>query len=86
LIGPSSLKGTGANGGETIVLYGTGFGPSNPAVSNGQINSQALPLVMTPTVLIEGMVASVKFAGIVSPVWSRSMLWYRADCRRETLW
>jgi uncharacterized protein (TIGR03118 family) len=67
LIGPSALKGTGANGGETIVLYGTGFGPSNPAVSNGQINSQALPLVITPTVLIEGMVATVKFAGIVSP-------------------
>lgn len=67
LIGPSSLKGTGASGGETIVLYATGFGPTNPAVSNGQVNSQALPLAITPTVIIEDMVANVKFAGIVSP-------------------
>lgn len=67
LIGPTALKGTGANGGETISLYATGFGASNPAAVNGQISSQALPLAILPTVTIEGMVAKVTFAGLISP-------------------
>ena len=67
------------------MLYATGFGPTNPAVLNGQVNSQALPLAITPTVIIEDMVANVKFAGIVSPGSSKSMLWCRVDCRRGTL-
>lgn len=67
LIGPTALKGTGAAGGETISLYATGFGATTPGVTNGQINSTALPLAITPTVLIEGQVAKVTFAGVVSP-------------------
>jgi uncharacterized protein (TIGR03118 family) len=65
LIGPATIKtATGAKAGETITLYGTGFGATNPATPNGQVISQALNLGITPTVTIEGMVAKVAFAGL----------------------
>jgi len=64
LVGPSTLKATAANAGETISLYGTGFGLTNPAAPNGQVVSQALPLAITPVITIEGMVAKVTFAGL----------------------
>ena len=67
LIGPTALRGTGANAGETISLYATGFGATTPGVTNGQINTVALPLAITPTITIESMVAKVTFAGIISP-------------------
>jgi uncharacterized protein (TIGR03118 family) len=43
---------------ETIILFGTGFGPTIP----GQV---ALPV--NPTVVIDGFVAPVTFAGMISP-------------------
>jgi uncharacterized protein (TIGR03437 family) len=50
--------------GEVIVLYGTGFGPTNPAVPNGQIITTAESLATLPTVTIGGLAAQVQFAGI----------------------
>lgn len=47
-----------AAAGETIVLFGTGFGPT----INGQL---ALPV--PPTVVIDGFAANVLFAGMISP-------------------
>lgn len=51
--------------GETVTLFGGGFGPTNPAVQAGQLFSGAAPCVMTPQVTIGGMQATVVFAGLV---------------------
>jgi uncharacterized protein (TIGR03118 family) len=71
LIGPSGLISgvttTGAAPGETIVLYGTGFGATNPPILNGQIVPSALPLPAWPTVVMDAVEAQVTFAGLVGP-------------------
>ncbi|MGA2591262.1 MAG: TIGR03118 family protein [Bryobacteraceae bacterium] len=71
LIGPTGLISgvttTGAAPGETIVLYGTGFGATNPATPNGQTIPVALPLPAPPTVVIGSVEAEVTFAGLVGP-------------------
>jgi uncharacterized protein (TIGR03437 family) len=57
-----------AQPGEVLMLFGTGFGPTTPAVPAGQIFSGAAPLT-DPTQLqitIGGVVATVQFAGIVA--------------------
>lgn len=53
--------------GETLVLYGTGFGPTNPAVPAGQPFSGAAPTANSVTVTIGGKAATVLFSGIVGP-------------------
>jgi len=53
--------------GETIVLFGTGMGVTNPPAPNGQLSSAPLPLSLTPTVTIGGLNAQVTFAGLVGP-------------------
>ena len=66
LIAPSSLfpgVGTPAHAGETITLYGTGFGPTNPS-ADGQVVTAPVPVVTQPTVTIGGAPASVTFAGV----------------------
>ncbi len=55
---------TPAAPGETIVLYGNGFGATSPPAPNGQILTTPAPLVATPTILIGGMAAQVVFAGL----------------------
>ncbi len=54
-----------AEPGEVIVLWGTGFGPANPAVPAGQVFSGANLLANTVTVSIGGQPATVDFAGVV---------------------
>jgi uncharacterized protein (TIGR03437 family) len=44
------------------VLYGTGFGPTNPAV-DGLVVSSPASLVANPVVTIGGAAATVQFAG-----------------------
>lgn len=51
--------------GETVQLYGVGFGPTNPTVPAGQAFSSAAASVTTPLVTIGGVLATVDFAGIV---------------------
>jgi uncharacterized protein (TIGR03437 family) len=51
--------------GETLLLYGVGFGPTNPAVPAGRVFSGAAPCVDLPAVRIGGVPATVSFAGIV---------------------
>jgi len=60
LIGPAAtIKGaTPAEPGETIVLFGTGFGPT---LASGEV------LAVTPTIVIDGIAADVAFAGLVGP-------------------
>ncbi len=50
--------------GEIIILYGTGFGPTNPPVPNGKLITTAANLATTPTVTIGGQNAEVQFAGV----------------------
>jgi uncharacterized protein (TIGR03118 family) len=68
LVGPTTLLPgltTPAQPGETIVLYGTGFGPTNPA-ADGQVLTGPVPAAMQPTVSIGGAPAQVTFAGLIS--------------------
>lgn len=50
--------------GETLVLYGVGFGPTTPAVLAGQPFAGAAPASSAITVTIGGLNAIVGFAGI----------------------
>jgi uncharacterized protein (TIGR03437 family) len=56
-----------ANVGDTLELYGTGFGPTDPATNFGQTFSGAPPTVNTVTATIGGVAATVIFAGLVYP-------------------
>lgn len=51
--------------GETIILYGTGLGPTSPAITPGIITNQIYPLAVTPTATVGGMAAQVQFAGLI---------------------
>lgn len=69
---PEGLFGAGlptrpARPGETILLYGTGFGPTTPRVGSGQVFSGAARIVGEVSVTIGGAKATVQFAGLISP-------------------
>ena len=68
-VGPAGPSSRPATPGETIELYGTGFGATVPATPAGQTVSPA-PLALTPAVTIGGLNASVLWA---AKVWSG---WY----------
>lgn len=51
--------------GETIALYGNGFGATTPAVVDGQVTSGVSPLVVPPVITFNGASANVVFAGLV---------------------
>lgn len=68
-LGPAGLLGSStasspAKAGDVIVLYGTGFGPTTPAVDPTLIFSGAAPTTNPVTVTIGGQPAQVQFAGI----------------------
>ena len=56
-----------AQAGETILLYGTGFGPTNPVSPTAQLVSAAAPLANSAQVTIGGTAATVSYAGLVEP-------------------
>jgi uncharacterized protein (TIGR03437 family) len=56
---------TPAKPGETIILWGTGFGPANPPVPAGQVFLGANPLANAVSVTIGGQPATVVFSGVV---------------------
>lgn len=65
LIAPAgTARASPAAPGETIVLYGTGFGVTNPATPEGMLITTALPLATTPTITIGSTAAQVAFAGL----------------------
>ena len=64
---PNLLPGvvsTPAQPGETILLYGVGFGPANPPQPTGQLVTTATPLANGVQVTIGGQTASVAYAGL----------------------
>ena len=69
LLGPATLYpgfSTPAKAGETVVLYGVGFGlPTGPLVNSSSSQSGLLPAV--PSCQVGGQNAPVGFAGLISP-------------------
>lgn len=53
--------------GETVALFGNGFGPTMPSVPNGQLLSSPLPLIQPAQVTIGEQTAPVTFIGLVGP-------------------
>jgi uncharacterized protein (TIGR03437 family) len=53
--------------GETIQIYGAGFGPANPPLPTGQLISTPSALANQAQVTIGGMAAPVVYAGLVGP-------------------
>jgi uncharacterized protein (TIGR03437 family) len=56
-----------AQPGETILLYGTGFGPTNPALPTAQLVTTPAALANSVQVTVGGAAATVVFAGLVEP-------------------
>jgi uncharacterized protein (TIGR03437 family) len=57
---------TPAKPGETVVLYGNGFGPTSvPVVSGSGAQSGTLPVL--PAIKIGGVTATVVYAGLIFP-------------------
>jgi uncharacterized protein (TIGR03437 family) len=69
LLGPTTLYpglSTPAKGGDTVILYGNGFGPTSSTVVSGS-ETQSGTLPSNPVITIGGSPAVVGFAGLVSP-------------------
>lgn len=56
-----------AQPGETILLYATGLGPTNPPSPTGQLVTSPATLANSVQVTIGGAVANVVFAGLIAP-------------------
>lgn len=71
LIGPPQLidgaTTVGATPGETILLYGTGFGPTSPATIPHETFSGPRPTANPVRIQIHNQFADVAFAGLISP-------------------
>lgn len=71
LVGPVALSAPGypvtpAKPGETIIVYAFGFGLPTTALVNGS-STQSGVLPASPVIQIGGSIATVKFAGVISP-------------------
>jgi len=69
LVGPTTLyagSSTPARPGETILLFGNGFGPTSVPVVGGSV-TQGGTLSPLPRVVIGGVNAVVLFAGLAAP-------------------
>jgi uncharacterized protein (TIGR03437 family) len=56
---------TPAKPGETILIYGTGFGPTSPALPSSQLVTTSAGLANTVQFTIGGQAATVAYAGLV---------------------
>jgi uncharacterized protein (TIGR03437 family) len=68
LVGPSgtfSYSTRPVKAGETLILYGVGFGPTTQTVPAGKAFSGAAPCAVLPQITIGGVQANVAFAGII---------------------
>jgi uncharacterized protein (TIGR03437 family) len=68
-IGPAGLVAgatfVNARPGDTVIIFATGCGPTNPATSAGTLAAQNSPLMLPYQVKVGGQPANVTFAGIV---------------------
>jgi uncharacterized protein (TIGR03437 family) len=55
-----------AKPGDTIVIYGTGFGPTTPPQPTGQLVTTPVPLANDVTLTMGGQPAALSYAGLVS--------------------
>jgi uncharacterized protein (TIGR03437 family) len=53
--------------GETIILYGTGFGPTNPPLPTAKLVTTPEPLANSVQISIGGINATVVYGGLVEP-------------------
>ena len=60
LVGPSSP----AKPGETIILYGTGFGPTTPAFPSGEVPAEAASLTNPAKIRVGGVDVVPSFSGL----------------------
>ena len=68
-IGPSgslSFASRPVKAGETVVLFGVGFGPTNPTVAAGQLVTVPSASVTYPVVTVGGVPAQVAYAGVIA--------------------
>src|SRR5262249_37360525 len=65
---PASTLPAPVKPGDTIVLYGTGFGPTDPGVPAGQVPDGAASITTPVTITIGGLAATVMFAGLTPPL------------------
>ncbi len=68
LVGPAntfSFNTRPVHAGETLTLFGVGFGPTNPVVPAGQLYASAAPSSNHVTVTIGGVPAVIGFTGII---------------------
>ncbi len=66
LLGPAGNSGeTPVQPGQTLVLYGVGFGPTNPPVTAGQPLSGTANLITAPQITIGGVPVQLSFDGVV---------------------
>jgi uncharacterized protein (TIGR03437 family) len=54
-----------AKPGDTLELFGTGFGPVSPSVAPGVVYSGSAPLSNAVVVTVGGVAATVSYAGLV---------------------
>jgi uncharacterized protein (TIGR03437 family) len=69
IVGPTTLvpnNSTPAVPGETIVMFGTGFGATNPAPVSGGVVSTAANLLIKPAILFNNIPGRVDFAGLIA--------------------
>jgi uncharacterized protein (TIGR03437 family) len=64
--GTSATFTTPAAPGETIVLYGTGFGATSPSIVPGIVTDKTYTLSPTPTATLGGIPATVGFGGLIA--------------------
>lgn len=63
----SGVTSAPAKPGETILIYGTGFGPTHPALPSSQLIPTPAALANSVQVTIGGVAATVTYAGLVGP-------------------
>jgi len=69
VVGPTTLvanNSTPAAPGETIVMFGTGFGVTTPAAVSGAVVSTPAPLLLAPAILFDNAAGKVVFSGLIA--------------------
>jgi uncharacterized protein (TIGR03437 family) len=69
VVGPTTLvpnNSTPATPGETIVLFGTGFGATTPAAVSGAVVTTPAPMTVPPAILFGNVAGKVVFSGLIA--------------------